>query len=170
MPSLTLWTLHPSCARWAPVSLLRDASSRTGAAAAGLVSTSATVPSSSRLRSLPPTSPCAALTVASLCVAAAPKGGERVETYIKVVRSESYISALHSKSVLQRETDVRWRGTVNSLCQFGSVTSNLSSSHSMQAFIPCCMPSILNMVHQLNMEFIDPCQSGFNPSVYNLYF
>ena len=123
--SLALWALHPGCSRWAPVPLLCDTSPRTGTAAARLVPASPTVPSSSRVGSLSPTSSGALpVPVSSLGVAAS-KGSEWVKTHIKVVRSKSYISTLHSKSVLQRETDVKWRQTVNGLCQFGPVTSNL---------------------------------------------
>ena len=145
MTSLALWALHPSCTRWAPVPLLCNASSRTGTAAARLVPTSPTVSSSSRVGSLSPTSSSdLPVPVPPLRVAAS-KGSEGVKTHIKVVGSKSYISTLHSKSVLQRETDVKWRQTVNGLCQFGPVTGNLSGSHS-----DASIHSLLHPIHFKN--------------------
>ena len=74
--------------------------------------------------------------------APASKGGERIETHIEVIRPESYISALHCKSVLQRGTDVKRRQTVIGACQFGVVTSNLLGSHSDASIHPLLQAAI----------------------------
>ena len=84
---------------------------------------------------------------------AASKGSEWVKAHIKVVRSESYISTLHSKSVLQRETDVKWRQTVNGLCQFGPVTGNLSGSHSDA--------SIHSLLHPIHFKYGSSCRKNY---------